>query len=320
MSRRTVPLLTCSILLALSVISSTYAEVILASQGYYLARIDVQTGAFDVVAPGRNMNALAIDDRGRLWGASRIIMVPIRRFRMYRINDPLAIPWNTLICTCFESPVPATEWINGELYGVQNRPEGQRLVRIDPLTGQTTLVGATGNMGIVGVEGLAFDAQSATLYALALNGLYTLDWSLTLGPEPLASEVGFLGFGDNRSSGLDWHEPSGTLYAAIRRTGDNFGVYTIDTSTGRASLFRDLSCSMPAFGFATGIAVLEGSLTVACPGDLNADGVVDLSDLGVLLADFGCHGSCCAGDLDGDGDTDLVDLGIVLANFGATCP
>ena len=55
-------------------------------------------------------------------------------------------------------------------------------------------------------------------------------------------------------------------------------------------------------------------------GDLNGDGCVDLIDLGILLADFGCTPpATCAGDLDGDGDTDLADLGILLTNFGMGC-
>ena len=59
-----------------------------------------------------------------------------------------------------------------------------------------------------------------------------------------------------------------------------------------------------------------------CVGDLNGDGVVDLADLGILLADFGCTAGPgnCPGDIDGDGDTDLADLGILLAEFGTTCP
>ena len=61
--------------------------------------------------------------------------------------------------------------------------------------------------------------------------------------------------------------------------------------------------------------LLHGS----CPGDLNGDGIVDLADLGILLADFGCVApGPCPGDLDGDGDTDLADLGILLADFGCT--
>lgn len=51
-------------------------------------------------------------------------------------------------------------------------------------------------------------------------------------------------------------------------------------------------------------------------GDLNSDGDVDLSDLGILLSDFGCATGACPGDADCDGDTDLSDLAIVLANFG----
>lgn len=55
-----------------------------------------------------------------------------------------------------------------------------------------------------------------------------------------------------------------------------------------------------------------------CPSDFNVDGVVDLADLGVILADFGCVGDCAA-DIDGDGDTDLSDLGTVLSDFGMPC-
>ena len=66
--------------------------------------------------------------------------------------------------------------------------------------------------------------------------------------------------------------------------------------------------------------VYTGLSAVCIPGDLNGDDVVDLADLGILLADFGCTGGACAGDIDGDGDTDLADLGILLANFGQSCP
>jgi hypothetical protein len=56
-----------------------------------------------------------------------------------------------------------------------------------------------------------------------------------------------------------------------------------------------------------------------CPGDLDGDGDTDHSDLGILLADWGCVGSGpedCPGDLDGDFDTDHSDLGILLADWG----
>jgi hypothetical protein len=59
-----------------------------------------------------------------------------------------------------------------------------------------------------------------------------------------------------------------------------------------------------------------------CPGDVDGDGDVDLSDLATLLANFGVSGGATPeqGDLDGDEDVDLSDLAALLANFGATCP
>ena len=53
-----------------------------------------------------------------------------------------------------------------------------------------------------------------------------------------------------------------------------------------------------------------------CVGDLDGDGDTDQSDLGMLLADWGCSGGDCPGDLNGDGNTDQSDLGILLADWG----
>ncbi len=50
-------------------------------------------------------------------------------------------------------------------------------------------------------------------------------------------------------------------------------------------------------------------------GDLDQDGDVDESDLGILL---GAWQSGSAGDVDLDGDTDEADLGALLANWGVT--
>ena len=50
-----------------------------------------------------------------------------------------------------------------------------------------------------------------------------------------------------------------------------------------------------------------------CHADLNGDGKVNQSDLGLLLAAYELHDG---GDCDGDGDTDQSDLGILLAEYG----
>ena len=54
-----------------------------------------------------------------------------------------------------------------------------------------------------------------------------------------------------------------------------------------------------------------------CEGDLDGNGLVDLSDLAGLLANFGASGA--TGDVNGDGVVDLSDLALLLANFGNAC-
>lgn len=52
-------------------------------------------------------------------------------------------------------------------------------------------------------------------------------------------------------------------------------------------------------------------------GDVTGDGAVNLSDLNVVLANFGAMTS--EGDTNSDGVVNLTDLNIVLAQFGGNC-
>lgn len=58
-----------------------------------------------------------------------------------------------------------------------------------------------------------------------------------------------------------------------------------------------------------------------CPGDLDCDNLVDLSDLAELLAHYDATTGMtyAQGDLDDDGDVDLSDLAALLAEYGAVC-
>ena len=70
-----------------------------------------------------------------------------------------------------------------------------------------------------------------------------------------------------------------------------------------------------------GAILLRGkSATQPTPGDVNGDGVVDLTDLAMLLSAFGaCAGDPAfvpAADFDASGCVELTDLAVLLANFG----
>ncbi|MDZ4830177.1 MAG: hypothetical protein SGJ09_08285 [Phycisphaerae bacterium] len=65
----------------------------------------------------------------------------------------------------------------------------------------------------------------------------------------------------------------------------------------------------------TWTSVLPSTLTAPCPGDLDASGSVNASDLGILLGGWGG----VLGDINGDGTTDAIDLGLLLGAWGA-CP
>ena len=59
------------------------------------------------------------------------------------------------------------------------------------------------------------------------------------------------------------------------------------------------------------------------PADFNRDGAVNLSDFGVLRANFGTGGfvrSVLQGDATGDGNANLADFGILRGSFGRTTP
>jgi hypothetical protein len=61
-----------------------------------------------------------------------------------------------------------------------------------------------------------------------------------------------------------------------------------------------------------------------CPGDIDGDGYVGLSDLAILLASYGlCEGDPGynpAADLDEDACVGLSDLALLLADYGQPCP
>lgn len=68
----------------------------------------------------------------------------------------------------------------------------------------------------------------------------------------------------------------------------------------------------------TKIAKWRTCATEPCYGDVTNDGLIDLADLNLVLANFGQ--SSADGDATGDGSVDLADLNAVLGAFGTVCP
>lgn len=88
-------------------------------------------------------------------------------------------------------------------------------------------------------------------------------------------------------------------------------------SEGQFEIFAD-AVVLDDFVFGEPVA-----LPAACPGDIDANGAVELGDLSTLLSSFGaCIGQTAfnpTAELTGDTCADLADLAVLLANFGRTC-
>lgn len=110
---------------------------------------------------------------------------------------------------------------------------------------------------------------------------------------------------------------------------DDYSVTVHDSVTSvlaGAALDGEVSDPLSAASLPSGDGQPGGSATFgfrvssACPGDLNGDAAIDLSDLSILLNHFGTTSAGPTdGDIDGDHDVDLTDLSALLAVFGSGC-
>jgi hypothetical protein len=73
-------------------------------------------------------------------------------------------------------------------------------------------------------------------------------------------------------------------------------------------------------GVASGGVFAYELSALLCAHDVNADGVVDTADLGLILQNFGSSCDCAAEDINADGVIDTADLGLLIGAFGSACP
>jgi hypothetical protein len=122
-----------------------------------------------------------------------------------------------------------------------------------------------------------------------------------------------------------WHRHLNmTLLAAPGATAPEPGTYLAplqlySTAAGVESseeFWLVLNGGSDAASFAAALSAAMDAMAPACTGDIDASGVVDGADLGILLSTWGATGPA---DLDGSGTVDGADLGILLSAWGG-CP
>ncbi|MFO0898334.1 MAG: ELWxxDGT repeat protein [Pirellulales bacterium] len=104
-----------------------------------------------------------------------------------------------------------------------------------------------------------------------------------------------------------WQQTGNTPKAAVFLP-ENLGNLTgIGVVAGKLVLFTDNAAG----------ELWSLALNPSLAGDANGDGRVDLTDFGILKANFGTGTTRAEGDFDGNGQVDLSDFGILKAEFGA---
>jgi hypothetical protein len=115
---------------------------------------------------------------------------------------------------------------------------------------------------------------------------------------------------NNAASAWEWESITGSM-------GGNFGNAK-GTNTFKAT--TDFMVVITKYCAYNNVRVAWDNiaLTLSAPGDANADGKVDVGDLGILAANYGMTSGATwdVGDFNVDGKVDVGDLGILAANYG----
>lgn len=264
-----------SLVLSLALVpAATAAEIFFAASNDRLVRTDLSTTvAFDLSA---SIHSLEFDANGTLWATSRSDGGD-GTWDLYRVDDPYGTPTLTLVTPNLSQATPAIAFDGSTLYGLEIISlTRQDLVTIDTGTGASAIVGATGDITILG-GGMDLDTDAGVMYALNHldSTLHTLDYTLSGGPDPSPTLIGGLyGAATDRalrSSDLAVNDATGALYGLLVERGPlEPGIHSIDPITGEATLLLDLSdpALLGVGAGGTGLAVIPepGSLALIALG------------------------------------------------------
>ncbi|MFO0829215.1 MAG: hypothetical protein U0572_13840 [Phycisphaerales bacterium] len=194
------------------------------------------------------------------------------------------------------------EVVDGELYvgGSFTAAGGVPATRIARWDGTTWhALGAGLNSTVQDIVG--YDEGNGPAVYVVGNFTATADGATTLGKIA-------------RWDGASW-SPVGT---GVGADGNVFESYVWDNGSGPQLLVGGSINSVNGV-VSHGIAAWVGCPTESGSPDLDGDGAVDASDLGILLGSWGAcptPPAACVADLDGNGAVDAADLAILLGAWG----
>lgn len=220
---------------------------------------------------------------------------------------------------------------NDTMYGVYTQGASNgRVYEVNLETGAVTLHAELNGLDeINNLVGLAIDSLGRFYFFDNMNKkLYRADSQFNLqllyGPEEMTCTNCELAIG-SQGIGIDWSRDDTGYHGAVGQGEFPFYYNNLNTFALNGSSYE----WGPEWGhYMEGdgpfvplvqpgdLAIVPADATPQIPGDLNGDGVVNVSDMLLLLAAWGqCDGDCPA-DLNGDGVVDVSDLLILLSNWG----
>ncbi|TWT45123.1 hypothetical protein RAS1_15450 [Phycisphaerae bacterium RAS1] len=271
-----------------------------------LITINTATGAGTLVGNTglSSCDAMSADPSGRLFAVSA-------NDDLYRIDASSA-------CAALIGDVSQVEYVEelafspaGILFaaGSANADVGaERLITIDPSTGQSATVGLFGVAH--DVDAMAWFPDDGMLYGSDL----TLGAWLRI--SPVTGAAVNLGPQPNFLYALAV-SPSGVLYATAHTSGGGSPstLVTVDRLSGAATV-------VGAVGFDTVAGLAFASPPAPVPGDANCDGHADILDINAFVAaiidpaQYALLYPCCPlanADINGDGHVDVIDINPFVA-------